>query len=61
MTLGLVMIGWVIFRAESLTDALAYFSALVNFDSLSQELPDHVDEAAAVALIGRDDPRVRRL
>jgi alginate O-acetyltransferase complex protein AlgI len=71
VTLGLVMIGWVIFRAESLTDALAYFGALVNFDSLSfsnefLDLMDHqfvvtIVFASLVFLMPRDFVMGRRL
>jgi len=53
VTVGLVMIGWVIFRAESLSDALAYFGALVNFDSvsLSNEFLDLMDHQFVVTIV----------
>jgi len=53
VTLGLVMMGWVVFRAESLTDASAYFGALVDFGSpsLSNEFLDLMNHHFIVTIL----------
>jgi len=35
VTLLLIMMGWVVFRADSLPDALAFYAALVRFEDMS--------------------------
>lgn len=39
LTLLLVMLGWVLFRAHSIEDALAFYGALIRFDELALSTP----------------------
>jgi alginate O-acetyltransferase complex protein AlgI len=52
-TLALVMVGWVIFRADSMSDALDYFQALGGFSaaSLSVDFRDLMDHRFVTTLV----------
>jgi len=54
LTLLLIMLGWVVFRAESLPEALAYYAALVDFGSLTAintDIATALDTRARITLL----------